>query len=161
MKLTNNHYAFLTSATCGFLIWYFSKQITGNSEPWDGNFLAYLFSLLAVGFLCVYLFNSNLKAVYWGAYLGQALVIGGPFFWLHNAWLVLPGRSQLISARRRFSAGLFFAFASGRSRSICNPPSPSNQHQDIRPHHDRTHLQTGPDGNAVRRRQDQGLGAGL
>jgi hypothetical protein len=80
MKPTNNHYAFLTSATCGFLVWYFSKQITGNSEPWDGNFFAYLSCLLAIGFLCVYLFRSNLKAVYWGGYLGQALVMGVPFF---------------------------------------------------------------------------------
>ena len=71
MKLTNNHYAFLASATCGFLVWYFSKQITGNSEPWDGNFFVYFFCLLAIGFLCVYLFNSNLKAVYWGGYLGR------------------------------------------------------------------------------------------
>jgi hypothetical protein len=80
MKLTNNQFAFLTSATCGFLVWYFSKQITGNSEPWDGNFFAYLSCLLAIGFLCVYLFRSNLKAVYWGGYIGQALVIGVPFF---------------------------------------------------------------------------------
>jgi len=96
MKLTNNHYAFLVSATCGFLIWYFSKPITGNSEPWEGNFLAYLFSLLAIGFLCVYLFNSNLQAVYWGAYLGQALVMGGPFFGCITLGLFCQGGANLF-----------------------------------------------------------------
>jgi len=80
MKLTNNHYAFLTSAICGFLVWYFSEEITGNLEPWDGNFLVYFICLIAIGFICVYLFKSNLKSVYWGGFLGQALVGGIPFF---------------------------------------------------------------------------------
>ena len=96
MNLTNNHYAFLTSAICGFLIWYFSKQITGNTEPWDGNFFAYLFCLLAIGFLGVYLFNSHLKAVYWGAYLGQASVIGGAFFGCITLGLFCQGGANLF-----------------------------------------------------------------
>jgi hypothetical protein len=96
MKLTNNHYAFLTSAICGFLVWYFSAQITGNSEPWDGNVFAYLFCLLAIGFLCVYLFKSNLKAVYWGAYLGQALIMGVPFFGCITLGVLCQGGANLF-----------------------------------------------------------------
>jgi hypothetical protein len=80
MKISNNHYAFLTSAVCGFLLWYFSQEITGNSEPWDGNVLFYLIGLTAIGFLCVYLFGSNLRSVYWGGFLGQAFVGAGAFF---------------------------------------------------------------------------------
>ena len=80
MKLTHNHYAFVVSALCGFLVWYFSRQITGESEPWDGNFLVYFACLVTIGFVCVYLFKSSLKSVYWGRYLGQVLVGGIPFF---------------------------------------------------------------------------------
>jgi len=79
MKISNNHYAFLTSAVCGFLVWYFSEEITGNSEPWNGNVLLYAIALTAIGFLCVYLFGSNLRSVYWGGFLGQAALGAGAF----------------------------------------------------------------------------------
>jgi hypothetical protein len=80
MKISNNHYAFLTSAVCGFILWYFSEEIMGNAEPWDGNLLVYVIALTAIGFLCVYLFGSNLSSVYWGGFLGQAALGAAAFF---------------------------------------------------------------------------------
>jgi hypothetical protein len=80
MTLSSNRYSFFASSLCGFLVWYFSEELTGRREPWDGNIIAYSIALVAIGFVSTYVFRSDKNFAYWGGYFGQALFGAIPFF---------------------------------------------------------------------------------
>ena len=71
--MSRNRAAFALSAVLGFLIWAFSRPITGRIEPWDANSPYYYVALAVAGLLAGFTIAADRKAHYLGAVLGQAL----------------------------------------------------------------------------------------
>jgi|GEM_PF-4620646 len=85
--------SFLLPFLLGFLVWYYSPEMTGKIEPWDSDSYYYIISLCSIGFITGLLSLKYTFLVYFGVVLSQS------FFLTYS---LQPSKFYLV--------GLFFVF---------------------------------------------------
>lgn len=81
---------FIIGFALGFLIWFFSKQLFGNIEPWDGHGpLSYFPALMFIGFLTG-LISKDFFIGPIGIYIGQFSAIAFLIILANEDWNLFP-----------------------------------------------------------------------
>ncbi|MDT0605255.1 hypothetical protein, partial [Thalassotalea castellviae] len=105
--------SFILPFFLGFMIWFFSPEITGKIEPWDSGSLYYLISLILIGVVTGLLSTKYFSLVYFGCIsLVYLAVVLSQILFL-NYFLPYPP-SQF------FGVGVIFICLSGFISLSCN-----------------------------------------
>lgn len=78
--LALHHRAIILAALAACSLWYFSRELLGHAEAWDGKDGRYLLCMLGIGVFTQLLFPARARIIYFataiGALVGAAFALG-------------------------------------------------------------------------------------